>query len=114
MGDVVVATGDGVTRDFQLIKSYAISGVSGQVFTQTRKITKPVPGSVFIGIDGEEAFPDISHSTGVISFSTPPASGANITAGYEFDVHVRFNTDSLPARFDDFESLSASVPVIEL
>jgi uncharacterized protein (TIGR02217 family) len=114
MGDVIVGTGDGTTTDFQLVKSYTVTGVSGQTFSQIRKITKPVPGTVYVGIDGVEAFPDIVYDTGIISFSTAPESGQIITAGYEFDVHARFNTDSLPARFDDFESLSASVPVIEL
>ena len=37
-------------------------------------------------------------STGVVTFLSPPSVGANLTAGFEFDVPVRFDTDEVNRR----------------
>jgi len=53
--------------------------------------------------------------TGVVTFAVAPASGIAITAGFEFDVPVRFDTDTLDVTLD-FERLGSitSIPLIEV
>ena len=57
----------------------------------------------------------VNTSTGVLTFVAPPAPGSAITAGFEFDVPVRFNTDTLDVTLD-FERLGSitSIPLIEV
>lgn len=108
--DQVIANGDGVTTIFQLIKTYG--DVGG---TYERQITKPVIGTVRIAVDGVEMIePDlsISHETGEVTFSTAPAANAIITAGYQFDVPVRFDTDRLDVSLASFKA--GQVPTIPL
>ena len=54
-------------------------------------------------------------STGIVTFLSPPSVGANLTAGFEFDVPVRFDTDDLPVTLD-IERLGSitSIPLIEV
>ncbi len=110
--DQNIGTGDGTTTDFQLVKAY-ISG--GQSWTRT--ITKPVAGTVKVAIDGVEQTTGwaVNTTTGVVSFTTAPASGSAITAGFEFDVPVRFDTDALDVTLD-LERLGSitSIPLIEV
>ena len=90
--DQAIGTGDGATTAFQLVKRYASGGQ-----TWTRAITKPVAGTVRIALDGTEQVGgwSIDATTGLVSFDAAPASGVAITAGFEFDVPVRFDTDTL-------------------
>ena len=110
--DQVIGTGDGTTTDFQLVKVYA----SGSQ-TWVRTITKPVAGSVLVAIDGVEQASGwtVDTTTGVVSFDAAPASGAAITAGFEFDVPVRFDTDTLDVTLD-LERLGSitSIPLLEI
>lgn len=112
--DQEIGRGDGVTTSFQLIKTYA-SGVHSYV----RPIKKPVAGSVRIAIAGdpklEGAEYAIDHATGIVTFVTPPDIGAQVSAGYEFDVPARFDTDVLQTTFATFEAGEApDVPVVEV
>ena len=89
-GDVVLGSGDGVTADFALIKTYG-SGDAAQI----RRITHPVVGSVMVAVDGA---PNTAWSLiegGTIRFTAAPPSGAVITAGFHFHVPVRFAEDVL-------------------
>ena len=110
--DQAIGTGDGVTTDFQLVKAYASGSQSW-----TRAITKPVAGSVLVAIDGTEQTSgwSVDTTTGIVSFTAAPASGAVITAGFEFDVPVRFDTDTLDVTLD-FERLGSitSIPLLEI
>ncbi len=110
--DQNIGTGDGTTTDFQLVKAYS-SGVQ----TWTRTITKPVAGTVKVAIDGVEQTTDwsVDTTTGLITFTAAPATGATITAGFEFDVPVRFDTDTLDVTLD-IERLGSitSIPLIEV
>ncbi len=110
--DQSVGTGDGATTDFQLVKAYA----SGSQ-TWIRTITKPVDGTVLVAIDGAEQTTgwSVDTTTGIVSFTTAPVSGATITAGFEFDVPVRFDTDTLDVTLD-IERLGSitSIPLIEV
>lgn len=109
--DQELGDGDGSTDEFQLIKTYSSGGE-----TFDRKITKPVAGTVTVYIDSEEQVADwdVDTTTGIITFGTPPSSGEVITADFEFDVPVRFDTDYLPVNLDTYMARSANVPVVEL
>ena len=109
--DQQLGTGDGATRSFALIKTYASGPASW-----TRAIIKPVAGSVRVGIAGTEttAFA-VDTTTGVITFTTAPATGAAVTAGFEFDVPVRFDTDTLAINLSNFRAGEiASIPLLEI
>ena len=110
--DQVIGIGDGAMTAFQLVKIYA----SGSQ-TWTRAVTKPVGGTLRIAIDGTEQASgwSVDTTTGVISFDTAPPSGATITAGFEFDVPVRFDTDTLDVTLD-IERLGSitSIPLLEI
>ena len=110
--DQAVGTGDGATVDFQLVKSYASGGVSW-----VRKITKPVTGTVRIAVGGIEAESgwSVDSTTGIVTFDAAPGADAAITAGFQFDVPVRFDTDELSVTLD-IERLGSieSIPLIEV
>ena len=110
--DQAIGTGDGATTDFQLVKVYT-SGAQ----TWTRMITKPVAGTVLVAVDGTEQTSgwSVDTTTGIVSFTTAPTAGAAITAGFEFDVPVRFDTDTLDVTLD-IERLGSitSIPLIEV
>ncbi len=57
----------------------------------------------------------VDATTGIVTFASPPSVGANLTAGFEFDVPVRFDTDDLPVTLD-IERLGSitSIPLIEV
>ncbi len=110
--DQVIGTGDGATTAFQLVKIYSSGSQSW-----TRTITKPVSGTVKVAIDGVEITSgwSVDTTTGLVTFTTAPATGATITAGFEFDVPVRFDTDTLDVTLD-IERLGSitSIPLIEV
>ncbi len=110
--DQAIGTGDGATTDFQLVKVYSSGSQSW-----TRTITKPVAGTVLVAIDGTEQTSgwSVDTTTGIVSFTTAPAAGAAITAGFEFDVPARFDTDTLDVTLD-IERLGSitSIPLIEV
>lgn len=107
--DQRIGTGDGTRRTFQLIKAY------GEV---VRDIAKPVEGTVRIAVDGVElsgAQAEADPTTGLVTLAVAPAAGAQVTAGFEFDTPVRFDTDRLEATLETFEAgrLTAA-PLIEI
>jgi uncharacterized protein (TIGR02217 family) len=57
----------------------------------------------------------IDTATGVVTFGTAPAAGIEITAGFEFDVPVRFDSDTLDVTLD-IERLGSitSIPLLEI
>lgn len=112
--DQVFAIGDGVNSVFALNKTY-FSGESAYV----RPITKPVLGSVTVGIQGdllqESIHFDVNTATGMITFDHPPDEGVEVTAGFEFDVPVRFDTDRIQASVASFQAGQVpNVPVVEV
>ena len=114
--DQAIATGDGVTAAFQLVKTY------GSAFAPwSRDIAKPVEGTLLVAVDGapqtEGAAFACDYATGLLTFDIGhiPAEGAAITAGFEFDVPVRFDTDRLEVSLDGFHHGSIpSIPVVEI
>jgi uncharacterized protein (TIGR02217 family) len=112
--DQPVGIGDGASTAFQLTKTYS-SGVNDYV----RPLSKLVEGSVKVGVDGIELTEavdwQVDASTGVVSFASAPVEGSAITAGFEFDVPVRFAVDAIQTSVASFQAGEVpSVPVIEV
>ncbi len=111
--DQKLGTGDGETAVFQLSKTY---GALHAPFE--RMIAKPVDGSVLVAIDGAPLDPDafaVDPTTGRVTFSAPPDEGVELTAGFRFDVPVRFDTDHLVVNLAAFEAGDIpSIPIVEI
>ncbi|MGU3574764.1 TIGR02217 family protein [Brucellaceae bacterium C25G] len=110
--DQPIGVGDGVTKDFQLIKSYE---------NYQRVISKPVGASLKLAVNGNvlENGSDyqLNALSGIVTFSDTfiPDEGALITAGFLFDVPVRFHTDRLQASISSFQAGEIpSIPIIEV
>ncbi|WP_414831684.1 TIGR02217 family protein [Afifella sp. YEN Y35] len=113
--DQRIGTGDGETTEFLLVKRYG-DGLAPWL----RAIEKPVAGTIRVAVGGVEkgagAF-SLDAATGRITFSSGhvPAAGAAVTAGFLFDVPVRFDTDRLDIDLAAFEAGEApSVPIVEI
>ena len=112
--DQVIAQGDGVAAVFPLIKTYR-SGTQ----SYARPITKPVEGTVRIGVEEDELQDGIDYTvditTGLVTFSHPPDLDAHIRAGFEFDVPVRFDADRIQTSVASFQAGEVpNVPVVEV
>lgn len=109
----VIGTGNGSLSVFQLIKTYLSGGV-----VETRVITKPVAGTLKIYVGGvlqSVGAYSVNWNTGVVSFTSPPASVVSISADFEFDVPVRFDTDQLAATIDAYGVNSwRDIPLVEV
>ncbi len=113
--DQAIGTGDGVRAAFQLIKRY---GANHAPYDRT--IAKPVAGSVRVAIDGVEvsaaAF-SLDATTGIVTFAagSAPAAGALVSAGFQFDTPVRFDTDHLEIDYMAFDAGEIpDIPVVEI
>ena len=112
--DQLIGTGDGARKVFGLTKTYQ----SGNA-TYSREIRKPVEGTVMVAVDGmplQRGFEyDVDHSTGEVTLQDAPSTGAAVTAGFEFDVPVRFDTDRIVTSVASFQAGDVpSVPVVEV
>lgn len=109
--DQRLGVGDGVTATFQLMRYYG-AGEDGQ----GRVITRPVAGTIRVAADGVEMVGGWSHAgMGVIAFDEAPAEGVLLTAGFRFDVPVRFAEDRLDINRATFAAGEApSVPLVEI
>jgi uncharacterized protein (TIGR02217 family) len=109
--DQIIGTGDGATKSFQLVKTYASGPASW-----TRIVKKPVAGTVRVAIGGTETEDfTLDAATGQLTFDIAPANGAAIAAGFEFDTPVRFDTDSLTVNLSHFAAGEIpSIPIVEI
>lgn len=107
--DQLLGHGDGIRTVFPLIKTYA-SGPAALA----RPITRPVLSSLRVALAGVSQSTGWAFADGAITFATPPGAGVAVTAGYEFDTPVRFDTDSLQINLAAFRAGEVpSVPLIE-
>jgi uncharacterized protein (TIGR02217 family) len=114
--DQPIGTGNGTASTFQLTKTY------GSAFNPwTRDIKKPVAGTVLVAVAGTTQISGtaytVDHTTGVVTFLAGhiPASGAAITAGFEFDVPVRFDSDKLEINIQGVHhGAIPSIPIVEV
>ena len=118
-GNQYIATGDGVKTEFQLRKAYR----AGDAVTY-RPIQKPVFGTVDLFVDGINVGrvlgkntltqkptvavdPNhewkVNHDTGVISHLDPLPEGAVLSANFEFDVPVWFESDEISFNLQAYE-----------
>ncbi len=112
--DQRIGVGDGVTRQFAISKLYR----SGDQ-TYTRPITKPVAGTVYVALANDPKVEGLEFSVdvaaGTISFVVAPDIGTIISAGYEFDVPARFDTDRIQTSVASYLAGDVpNVPIIEV
>ena len=98
--------------EFQLSKTY------GALFAPyVRVIRKPVMGSVRVAVAGDELTGGFSVDieTGLLHLAEAPPEGAAVTAGFLFDVPVRFDSDRLDVELTSFDAAEApSIPLVEI
>jgi uncharacterized protein (TIGR02217 family) len=113
--DQPLGTGDGLTTAFFITKTYEAGA-----YAYVRPITKPVLGTLLVAVDGvlqqENTDFTVDYALGQITFiNGTPANSAIITAGFEFDVPVRFDTALLNITLDSFNADAVpSIPIIEV
>jgi uncharacterized protein (TIGR02217 family) len=90
-----IATGDGATKTFQLVKTHTVGATAFD-----REIQTPVTSSVRVWVNGVEQLSgwSVSRTTGIVTFTAAPADGAVIEATCAFDMRVRFNQAQLDWR----------------
>lgn len=93
----VIGTGNGVLTAFQLVKLYTSGSNS-----YSREIKKPVSGTVKIYLNGvlQGSGYSVDLTTGIVTFSSAPGNTVVVSADFDFDVPVRFDTDTLAVRTD--------------
>lgn len=108
MIDQILGLGDGLRTNFALVKNYGDN-------EQVRRITRPKSGAVFVAVNSAAASGWTLVDHGVVVFETAPAIGAVVTAGFLFDVPVRFAEDRIEVRRATFGAGDMpSVPLIEI
>jgi uncharacterized protein (TIGR02217 family) len=114
--DQIIGTGTGTLATFQLKKVY------GSAFAPwSRDIKKPVTATIKIAVAGAEKIEGddfaVDPATGVVTFLAGhiPANSESVTAGFEFDVPVRFDTDKLEINLSGFTSGAIpNIPIVEV
>lgn len=112
--DQEIGIGNSVQTEFQLCKNYR----SGEA-VYCREISKPVLNTVYVGVEGVQLFEgehfECDYTTGIVTFYAPPPEAARVTAGFYFDVPVRFESDRLEISVASFQAGEIpSVPVVEV
>lgn len=112
--DQRIGTGDGATAVFRLCKTYGAGEDS-----YARPVSKPVAGSVRVAVDGVEVVAGftVDASTGEVTFApeSAPGPGAVVTAGFEYHVPVRFDTDRIEASLTSFKAgMIPAIPLVEV
>lgn len=109
----VIGKGNAQQTKFQLVKRY-ING--GQVYA--RNIAKPVQNNfckIYLDSLWQEQGVSIDFTTGMVTFTVAPNNNEEITADFEFDVPVRFDTDHLDLSMDSFAAGSwGNIPLVEI
>jgi uncharacterized protein (TIGR02217 family) len=88
----VLGVGDGAKTTFRLVKCYHSGGL-----VSPRRITKPVAGSVQVSVNEVPVPPgslSVNTTQGLVTIPAPGA-GSVVRASFQFDVPVRFDTDTL-------------------
>lgn len=94
--DEIIGTGTGALATFQLAKAYSAGAAS-----YSRTIRKPVTGTVRVAVAGVEKTITtqwtLDSTTGIVTFTVGniPTAGQAVTAGYEYDVPMRIESDSV-------------------
>lgn len=114
--DQVIGTGDGTAIVYQLMKTYGSVHAPWQ-----RVINKPVAGTVQVAVAGVAKIigtqVTVNSATGALTFLAGhiPGAGQSITAGFEFDVPVRFDTDKLDVNLSGLKhGAIPNIPLVEI
>jgi uncharacterized protein (TIGR02217 family) len=109
--DQLLGIGTGGATRFALLKRY---GDGDDV--QVRRITRPVADSVRVAVAGVERSGGWALAPGgQIDFEVAPAAGALVTAGFAFDVPVRFAGDRIDVSIAGWRAGELpSVPLVEV
>ncbi len=112
--DQTIGMGDGTKARFALTKTY---GEGGDAYR--RLIARPRPETLRVAVGGmEKATPEdwsFDFATGEVVFGSIPGAGEEVTAGYEFDVPVRFDTERIAISLTAFKAGQIpSIPLIEV
>lgn len=104
---------EGAGTTWQLVRRYGDAEGS-----YTRQITHPIAGTVRVAVGGTElsegADFGVDPATGQVTLAQDPG-GQEVTAGFEFDVPVRFDTDMIEANLAAFEAGEIpSIPIVEV
>jgi uncharacterized protein (TIGR02217 family) len=103
--DQAIGTGDGARIRFALVKTY---GEGDDAYR--RLIARPLVDTLRVAVDGvEKAMPadwSFDSATGEVVFEagSVPDTGQVVTAGYEFDVPVRFDTERIAVSLTAFKA----------
>jgi uncharacterized protein (TIGR02217 family) len=76
-------------------------------------------GTIQVGVQGDPQVETVHYmvdpASGVVTFATAPDVGVSVTAGFEFDVPVRFDTDLIQVSVASVQAGDLpSVPVVEV
>ena len=114
--DQSIGTGDAAEDEFQLVKAYGTSFAPW-----SRTISKPVAGTVRVAVNGAEQTEGtdwtVDTTTGIVTFDVGsiPGAGAAVTAGFEFDVPVRFDADNIAVNLTRFAAGDiTNIPIVEI
>ena len=111
--DQPIGAADGAIATFQLAKTY---GEGADAYM--RPIKKPVAGTVQVAAAGIALGPtafSVDTTTGLVTLAIAPAAGQGITAGFQFDVPVRFDADRIDLTLESFEAARlVAVALIEV
>lgn len=109
--DQKIGTGDGTAVRFKLVKAY---GEGEDVYL--RNISRPDIAALTVAVNAVALSTSVDfhfdEQTGEVVFQTAPPLGTAITAGYEFDVPVRFDTDRMSVSLTAFKA--GQIPTIPL
>ena len=130
-----MARGDSVATTFQIRKFY----IDEELWiAKERKIVKPIAGTVhiyFVPSVEKEEFSwqravainqkwqgteqlmnwSVDTANGVVTFSKAHPANTSVLANFEFDVPVRFDTDSMAANWELVQAAGwTDIPLIEL
>ncbi len=107
-----LGVGNGSLKLFQLTKTYSSGG-----YDEKRIITKPVAGTVKLYLNGvlQGAGWTVNTTTGLVTFGVAPGNSVLVTADFEFDVPVRFDTDKLDATIEQYNiNQWSGIPIVEI
>jgi uncharacterized protein (TIGR02217 family) len=102
----LTASATGSPQSVQLRKIYTFGSL-----TRERIIRKPVAGSVVLTATTPPTGVSVDTATGIVTFTG--TAGQAVSASFEFDVPVRFESDELQFSFENFDALTANIGLIE-
>lgn len=106
-----IGSGNGTATQFQLQRTYSVGA-----WSYVKPIKKPVTSAVMLydgtfaqdtvvmylaGVAQASSAFSVDSTTGLVTFTAPPAANAAITADFQYDYPVRFDTDICDARVEE-------------